>query len=307
MFKIIIVSCFCLLTTVGYAQHLNPGFDKDEFIELLKIGARTSTDSAYYKKLPAPRHSALIYQSAKTGFDNLWQLWMRDDSVAIISIRGTTKTPVSFLANMYAAMVAAKGRLELEKDFTFDYDLADNPAAAVHVGFLVAAAYLSRDILPRIDSCYKAGIKEFIITGHSQGGAITYTLTSYLESLKKQHRLPADIRFKTCAAASPKPGNLYYAYEFENLTRNGWSYNVVNAVDWVPEVPFSIQTLKDLSVTNPFINARKLIRKQKFPLNIVGKIAYKQLTKPARKAQRHYEIWLGKRAGSLVKKKSQSI
>ncbi|MEO7524445.1 MAG: META domain-containing protein [Ferruginibacter sp.] len=283
------------------AQHLKPGFEKQEFIELLKIGARTSADSNYYKKLPAPTESKLIYQSGKVGFDNIWQLWMRNDSVAIISIRGTTKTAVSFYANLYAAMVPAIGNLVLEKD-SFPYKLSDNPAATVHVGFLLASAYLSKDIIPKIDSCYKAGIKEFIITGHSQGGAITYMLTSYLESLKDNAMLPQDIRFKTYAAASPKPGNLYYAYDFENLTKNGWAYNVVNAVDWVPEVPFSIQTIDDLNVTNPFRNARKLIKKQKFPVNLVGKIAFNQLSKPAKKAQKNYEKWMGKRFGKYVEK-----
>lgn len=295
----ILVGTFSIDTS---AQQLQPGFDKDEFIELLKIGARTSTDSAYYNKLPAPQRSTLIYQSANVGFDNLWQLWRTEKNTVIISVRGTTKTAVSFLANLYAAMVPAKGTLQLEKNFTFNYNLSDNPKAAVHVGFLVACAYLSRDILPKIDSCYKAGNKEFIITGHSQGGAITYSLTSYLEQLKDEGRLPKDIRFKTCAAAAPKPGNLYYAYSFENLTRDGWAYNVVNSVDWVPEVPFSIQTLDDFNSTNPFRNAKKLIKKQKFPVNIVLLHAYNKLSKPQKKAQRNYETWLGKRVAAIVKK-----
>ncbi|MEO7524306.1 MAG: META domain-containing protein [Ferruginibacter sp.] len=293
---------FILPFSTVSAQSLKPGFEKQEFIELLKIGARTSTDSSYYNKLPAPQQSKLIYQSQNVGFDNLWQLWTTKDNVPVISIRGTTKTAVSFMANLYAAMVPAKGELELEKDFTFDYNLSNNPRAAVHVGFLVATAYLSRDILPRIDSCYKAGSKEFIITGHSQGGAITYLLTSLFESLKTENRLPKDIRFKTCAMASPKPGNLFYAYDFENLTKNGWSYNAVNSVDWVPELPFSIQTLNDLNETNPFINAKKLIKKQKFPLNIVIRSAYNQLSRPAKKAQRKYEKWLGTRFAKIVRK-----
>ncbi len=293
---------FAFLFTTISAQQLSPGFDKQEFIELLKIGARTTADSSYYRKIPAPQHSSLIYQSQKVGFDNLWQLWRFNNEVAVISIRGTTKTAVSFFANMYAAMVPAKGKLDLEKDFSFEYELSADKRAAVHVGFLIALAYLSRDIEPKIDSCYKTGIKEFIIAGHSQGAAITYLLTSYLEHLKKTGRLPNDIRFKTCASASPKPGNLYYAYDFENLTKNGWSYNVVNSVDWVPELPFSIQTINDMSETNPFLNAKKMIKKQKFPSSFVLRIAYNQLSKPAKKAQRKYEKWLGKRFGKFVKK-----
>ncbi len=70
-------------------------------------------------------------------------------------------------------MVPAQGELKLSNDFTFKYHLAENPRAAVHVGWLIGVAYLAKDILPKIDSCYKKGIKEFIIMGHSQGGALT--------------------------------------------------------------------------------------------------------------------------------------
>lgn len=283
------------------SQSLKPGFDKNEFIELLKIGARTTADSGYYNHFPAPQKYKLVYQSPTVGLDNLWQLWV-NDKVAVITLRGTTTKQVSFLVNLYAAMVAAKGELQIDKDFNFNYNLSSDPKAAVHVGFLISTAYLSRDILPRIDSCYKNGIKSFIIAGHSQGGAITYLLTSYLEGLKEEKRLPRDIRFKTCASAAPKPGNLYYAYSFENLTRNGWAYNVVNCADWVPEVPFSVQTVNDFNLTNPFRNAKRLIRKQKFPANIALRHVYNKLSKPAKKAQRNYENYLGKMVSKSVKK-----
>lgn len=200
-------------------------------------------------------------------------------------------------------MVAAKGTLQLEKNFTFDYDLSDDPKAAVHVGFLVSTAYLSRDILPKIDSLYKTGIKDFIIAGHSQGGAITYLLTSYLESLKNENKLPHDVRFKTCASASPKPGNLFYAYQYENLTRGGWAYNVVSTADWVPEVPFSIQTLNDFSEVNPFVNAKALIKKQGFPKNLALRHMYNRLSKPAKRAQKNYEKFLGKMVSKYIRKK----
>lgn len=285
------------------AQHLKPGFDKQEFIEMLKIGSRTTADSSYYNSFPAPQQFKMIYQSQQVGLDNLWQLWINNDSVAVISVRGTTTTAVSFLTNFYAAMVPAKGELQLEKSFNFNYDLSDDPKAAVHVGFLVSTAYLSRDILPKIDSLYKnAGIKEFIIAGHSQGGAITYLLTSYLESMKNENKLPTDIRFKTCTSASPKPGNLFYAYQYEQLTHGGWAYNVVNTADWVPEVPFSIQTISDFNKVNPFVNAKALIKKQKFPNDLALRHVYNRLSKPAQKAQKNYEKFLGKMVSKYIKK-----
>jgi heat shock protein HslJ len=296
-----------MISIVSAGQQLQPGFDKQEFLELLKIGARTTADSGYYNKLPKPLHARLKYESALTGFDNYWQMWQMDNGVGVISVRGTTKSPISFLANIYAAMVPAKGVLELRKDSAFHYTLSENPRAAVHAGFLVAMAYLSLDIVPRIDSAYASGTKEFILTGHSQGGAITYLLTSYLYQLKKEKRLPADIVFKSCIAAPPKPGNLFYAYDFEHLTANGWSYVVVNAADWVPEMPISIQTVDDFNETNPMPFAKSMIRKQKFPINLVLSSAYGNMSRPLKKAQRRYQRWLGKRLGKIVQKNLKEL
>jgi hypothetical protein len=147
--------------------------------------------------------------------------------------------------------------------------------------------------LPKIDSLYKAGTKDFYITGHSQGGAICFLLTSYLYSLQRQNLLPKDIRFKTYCIAGPKVGNLYYAYDYEAMTQYGWAYNVVNSADWVPESMFSIQTADDFNNTNPFINAKEFISKQSFPKNIVLKHFYNQMDNPTRKAEYRFQRSLG--------------
>lgn len=218
-------------------------------------------------------------------------------------MQGSIQTGASFLANFYAAMVPAKGSLRLDKNFQFQYDLSDYPQAAVHVGWLVALGYLSTSIKEQIDSCYKAGIKDFIVTGHSQGGGITFLLTSYLKNLQSENKIPSDIRFKTYCSAGPKPGNLFYAYDFENSTRGGWAYNVINTADWVPDVPFSVQTVDDFTAINPFHGAKAAMKKQKFPKNLVLRHVYNQLSKPSKKAQRRYQKYLGKMVSKAVKKK----
>ncbi|MCC6410284.1 MAG: lipase, partial [Saprospiraceae bacterium] len=141
-----------------------------------------------------------------------------------------------------------------------------------------------------------------IILGHSQGGAIAFLLTSHLYSLQRQNLLPGDIRFKTYCSAGPKPGNLYYAYDYEARTHGGWAFNVVNSADWVPETPFSIRTLQDFNNTNPFVNAKEVIKKQKFPNRVVLKYVYKKLSKPTEKSRRNYEKYLGDKAGKMVQK-----
>lgn len=222
--------------------------------------------------------------------------------MGLIAIRGSIPSEASFLANLYAAMIPASGELELGKDLHFKYKLSDHPGAAVHAGWLVAMAYLSGTVTHKIDSCYKAGIREFIITGHSQGGGIAFLLNSHLESLKAAGELPSDLRFKTYCSAGPKPGNLFYAYSYERMTAGGWAFNVVNTADWVPDVPFSVQTVNDFTEVNPFRGAKAMIRKQKFPTRIALKHMYNKMSKPSLKAQRNYQKYLGKLVSRAVKK-----
>lgn len=283
------------------AQHLKRGFSKAEYIDLLKVSAKHG-DSIYFNAIGDPENYQFKYRSPVVGLDNLWDLWISPDSIAVISIRGTTTNSVSWLANFYAAMIPAQGTLYLSQADSFHYKLAEHPNAAVHAGWVVSTAFLAKDIMPKLDSCYKSGIKDFIILGHSQGGAIAYLMTSYLLYLKKDGTLPQDIWFKTYCSAGPKPGNLYYAYDYESITYPGWAFNVVNAADWVPETPVSIQTINDFNKTNPFVSAKAMIKKQKFPNNLLFRYVYNRLDKPTRRAQRNYQKYLGKMTSKLVQK-----
>jgi pimeloyl-ACP methyl ester carboxylesterase len=293
------LSLIFLSAVSGYGQTLKPGFEKAEYLELLKVCAQHGSPE-YVKNIAKPQHSKFLYRSPVMGLENQWDLYMRDDNVAIISVRGTTASQTSWLANFYAAMVPAVGELHLNDTTKFKYHLANNPKAAVHVGWLLSTAYLSKDILPKLDSLQQKGIKNVIIMGHSQGGAIAYLLTAYLYELQKEGRIDHNIRFKTYCSAGPKPGNLYFAYDYETMTQGGWAYNVVNTADWVPETPVSIQTLNDFNTTNIFAVAPGLIKKQKFPMNWIGKYAYNRLSKPAFRAQRRYEKYLGRMVSKQV-------
>ncbi len=299
--SIVLTFLLVFLISDTHAQSFKGGFSKEEFLEMLKISGMQVNRAYIDSTFPQPQHHTMIYRSAVMGLDNRWDLWNGAND-AVISIRGTTNTTTSWLANFYAASVAAKGSLQLNNSFKFDYTLSDDPRAAVHIGWLIATGYLSADIMPKIDSLYKTGQKNFIITGHSQGGAISFLMTAYLNNLKKVGRLPGDIQFKTYCSAAPKPGNLYFAYSYENMTKGGWAYNVVNSADWVPEAPISIQKESDFNTVNPFVNASVIIKKQKFPMNLVLRSAHRSLSHPLKKAQRKHEKLLGKRATKLIKK-----
>jgi len=288
-----------LFTAYEVDAQVKTGFNKGEYIELLKVFG-----GAYkgIKSVPPPVHSKLVYRSPVVGMDNRWDLWMRDDKVAIISIRGTTAQNISWIENLYAAMVPAIGTLHLNDSTIFNYHLANNPRAGVHIGWLIGMASISADVVAHIDSCYRVGVRDFIIAGHSQGGAISFLMRSYLEYLKQQKHLPADIHFKTYCSGAPKPGNVYYAYEYEAMTQDGSSFTVLNSVDWVPEVPVSVQTINDFTTVNPVTDAGHVMRKQKFPVNFALRYIYGQLSKPSLKAQKRNNKYLGRIISKQVTK-----
>lgn len=292
-----------LYTLSATAQVLQPGFDRAEYTEMLKVTVHQLDSPFKPGPIPAPDHYRMVYRSAVTGLDNRWYLWLRDDSkVAMVSVRGTTLEAISWLENFYSAMIPAQGELHLSDTFTFKYHLCDDPQAAVHAGWMIGLASMSQSIVSQIRSYYRQGVHDFILAGHSQGGAIDFLLTAYLYDLQRQGRLPGDIRFKTYCSAGPKPGNLFFAHAYEQMTAGGWAINVVNPADWVPQTPFSIQTTSNFSTVNPFKGARKVIRKMSFPQNLVLGYLYGRLDKSTRKAERRFRRNLGHTLGKQIKK-----
>ncbi|RYD84286.1 MAG: lipase family protein, partial [Sphingobacteriales bacterium] len=177
--------------------------------------------------------------------------------------------------------------------------------ANVHTGWLVSLAHLAPGIVRKLNEYYKEKkVREVLVMGHSQGGGIAFLLRSYLEYARQQQLIPGDLFFKTYCSAGPKPGNMYYAYDYDFITRGGWGFNVVNSADWVPEVPFSIQTLANFNPTNVFVNTKKMLKKQKFFVRLIGNHVYNKMEKKPRKAQRRYEKYLGHKIYKIAIKKA---
>src|SRR6266487_627842 len=290
---LIICLIFCSHICISQSK-LQPGFNGKEYAEALSLSFYSSSiaDSVERTKTKDPYH--LEYRSDEVGLLNRWSLYLRNDNVGVINIRGTVQRFASWLENFYAPMIPATGSLQLDDSTIFNYQLSGDPKAMVHAGWTIGLGYLATDIEKKINDYYRQKhVKVFLLFGHSQGGAITFLLRSFLEYEKQKGKIPADIIFKTYCSAAPKPGNLYYAYDFDFITRNGWAFTIVNTADWVPETPFSIQTINDFNPTNPFIHVKEIIKKEKFIVRLAVKKVYKKLDKSTDKAQKKFEKSLG--------------
>ena len=285
---------------------LSPGFDPHEYLNLLSItheqqrglfpdsGQVRPDSTGRMPVIPPPQGFQQVYRSAEVGLYNQWDLWLNtDSSVAVIAIRGTIMKTESWLENFYAAMVPATGSLRLNDSTRFTYQLATSPRASVHTGWLMGLAYMAPSLLKQIRTYAAKGVSQFIIFGHSQGGAIAFLLRSYLEYLSKDS-LPAGLVFKTYCSAAPKPGNLYYAYDFDHITQGGWAYRVVNMEDWVPETPFSLQTLNDFNAVNPFHDIKPALKGTKLLIRLYANHIFRGLKKSSQRANKKFRRTLGR-------------
>jgi hypothetical protein len=302
--KLIAAISFCVFVFAANAQSLQPGFDGKEYMDMHSLSFQRFDSSIVNPKIPLPENYYFVYRSPLIGLMNMWNMWYRrDDKLAVIAIRGTINQLPSWLENFYAAMIPATGSLQLNDSTTFNYQLAADERAQVHVGWMIGLGCMAPTMVEQIKIAYGKGIREFIITGHSQGGALVTLTRSYLFYLVEKGELPKDIVFKSYCSASPKVGNLYYAYDFDFINRNGWAFTVVNAADWVPETPFSIQRLTDFNAVNPFIHIEDILKKQKLLVRWYMKGKYNKTSRTTRRAQENFENLLGHFVFKLVKKK----
>ncbi|MFN3403779.1 MAG: lipase family protein [Cytophagaceae bacterium] len=232
-----VVIIFLSLSIQTFAQ-LKSGFIKEEARDMIALcNSFTFLDLYKSDSEIIPKNYKKIYTSGVFGMDNKYQIYLNGNT-AIINVRGSTAKKISWLENINSAMIPAKGTI-ITKEDTFNYCFANHPKAAVHTGFALGVAFLRADLLHQIKNLNKDGIYNFILTGHSQGGALCNLLRSYFE------HLPAGViseknNFKTYTFAAPMVGNKEFNEEYSKLyCENLSSFNVVNPSDPIPTMPLS--------------------------------------------------------------------
>jgi hypothetical protein len=300
MWKLSVLSLFIFLSSSIFAQaRLQAHFNPDEYRTFLQISERQIDTNAYTLSLPWPANYKRTYISPVVGLDNRFEVWLNKSSnLCVLSIRGTTTKSESWLENFTSGMLPAEGKIKLDSTGYKSYKVAANPNAYVHSGWMLGMLSMADDMVNQMRVHYKNGYRNFVIFGHSQGGAIAFLFRSHLEYMSNP--LPADITLKTYCSAAPKPGNIYYAYDFAHITQGGWGLRVVNSLDWVPEVPFATQTIEDINEVNPFNDVDNAFRSLKPLQRMYVKGAFKKMKKSAEKSRDYYIKYLGNKTFELV-------
>jgi hypothetical protein len=304
--KLVIVAFVFYLSVFGAvsakAQTPFAGFDAAEYADAIDLAFRYMRDTA----LATPRFTLKkgsylrLLRTPEVGLYNCAEVYLRSDGVVVVSLRGTIAKPESWLENFYAAMIPAEGSLTVNDSTTFPYKFANLPNAYVHTGWTLGLAHVAPYITRSLDSLLKAGHTNIFVTGHSQGGGLAFLTTSYLYYHYKQ-QYPA-MQLKAYCSAAPKPGNQNYAYDFEHITRGGYGFRIINSADWVPEMPFTIQTVNDMNPANPVVNAKTSLKSQKLLARIYLNSIYNKLSRSTAKATRRYQKYLGQKLDGRVGK-----
>ena len=188
------------------------------------------------------------FTSGTHGMDNKFQVYTKG-KLGIINLRGSTDKQMSWMENIYSAMIPAKGVIKMQ-DTNFEYTFAKDTAAAVHAGYALGLAYLSQSLIMQVKYLNALGIYDFILTGHSQGGALAIMLRAYLENLP-EGTISDKNRFKNYVFAHPMAGNKAFTNEYiERFSNNNSSFSIINPADPIPKLPVTYAEGKFFSPDN---------------------------------------------------------
>lgn len=234
--KYLLITFLVCLTTITAKAQLSSGLNPTEAKEMIML-CNSYTYLDLYKNDEAiiPHGYKCIYTSPVIGMDNKFQVYTKGKT-GILNFRGSTDKKISWMENLYAAMIPVKGEIKYGEQ-TFSYKFAKDTAARVHSGFTLALAYLHDDVIDQINKLNDQGIYDIILTGHSQGGALVILLRSYLHYSKE---VSNKNRFKVYTYGQPMSGNKEFIAEYnKNFCDPGMSYSFINPEDDVTRMPIS--------------------------------------------------------------------
>ena len=278
---------------------LAPGFLRVEALDLLAMCANVEGEVAAPIP-PTPPGWTLLFDSPVIGaFDEKWQLWRSDTGAYAIALRGTVMKVGSVLEDLISVLVWAQGHITVGHQ-SIEFQFAAEPDAGVHLGFALGTLVLLKDptngILAQLAQHGVAAGSDVYVTGHSQGAAMATLLRSYFQYAPDA---PPGPSYKTYVFAQPKPGNDHYATDFERQFGNaGLAFRVTNSLDWVPQVPFTLEMIRDVNHPNPLT----VLASPSLLLDALMKVMEPLVSEARRIIERHSRPHLQQKATALAQK-----
>jgi hypothetical protein len=250
---ILFIASFYLTSTLN--AQLEEGYSRTEVKDAIALcNSFSFLDVLKDDSEIIPKGFNRTFKSTVSATDNLFHVYQKD-RVGYFVFRGSTANMISWMQNIASAMIPAKDNIEINSQ-NYPYNFANDTSAAVHGGYAMGIVMMSNEILAQVNSLNKAGIFDFIITGHSQGGSLAVLTRAYLENLPKGI-ISRENNFKTYAVAAPGVGNVAFTAEYNGrFCTNQTSFSIVNPKDPVPNFPmgFNNNATSGASLLEMFAN-----------------------------------------------------
>ncbi len=258
--KTTLTTAFLFAAISSFAQ-LKGGFSATETKEMIALcNSYTFLDLYNSDAAIIPAGWKKIYTSGVFGMDNKYQVYRKGD-LAALNFRGSTEKSISWMENIYSAMIPANGQMVLQGD-TFNYRFSDESKAAVHAGYALGIGYLAKDIIHQIAYLNSQNVYNIILIGHSQGGSLVHLLRAYLES-EQGKEISEKNKFKTYAFANPMVGNEIFVNDYtKRFCSDSTSFSIVNPQDMVTTMPLSYGTSSPENIINTLMNGGEMDIKQ---------------------------------------------
>src|ERR1700751_473063 len=105
MKNIFFLLLFSFSISVNSQSNLKPGFDANEYMGLISVCSQ-HLDSLYPKYvLPVGANYQKVYRSPVVGLKNRFDVWIKDNNIGIICIRGSVAQSESWIENFYMGMI----------------------------------------------------------------------------------------------------------------------------------------------------------------------------------------------------------
>ena len=298
--KYIALASFVFLQIHSTAQFAT-GLDQLEAQSLMKLSYypffMDSCETNMKKELAS---YSIVKTVDSVAMDNAWSI-IKTKNSGIVTFRGTTSEQISWMENFYSAMIPATGNATLPNGKCVNYTFANDERAGIQAGWSLAILIMAPEIINEIKKLNNDGIYHIYIAGHSQGGALSLLFRAYLEHLPKGV-LSKKNKYKTYAFAAPKPGNRFFAYEYNKIVnKNLSSFTFTNPYDWVPQLPFSVQSPNNITALNPFV-AFESSKDGSLIKRIAMHQIYNSMKHPIVKSQKSLNKNLGDRVSKVIKK-----
>ena len=255
-----LLTIFLLYFSYSSLAQLREGFDPDEARDLISLCNSYTFLKLYGSdSLILPDNYKKVFTSDVAGLDNVFQVY-EGNNIGVINFRGSTTKASSWVANVYSAMIPSSGVIKIGSE-NRSYKFAIDTAASVHSGYALAVVILSPIIIEQINELNAKNIYNILITGHSQGGALSHLSRAYLENLP-EGTISTKNKFKNYTFANPMCGNKEFADEYNrDYSANNMSYSIINPSDLVPTMPIhyqeEVEPLSFFHITNLIFNNKE--------------------------------------------------